>query len=379
MRQLIVSTSPAQPRRRIRSAARRIGAAALLCTVVLVASPAPARAAVTANPVVTGLATPTAFTFAPGGTIFYVEKNTGEIRTYDPASDVDQLFATISGVDGSGERGMLGIALHPDYPARPFVYVYATRMSGGSLKNQIVRLTDSSGSGTDARTIFSAPAASHPYHNGGRILFGPDRMLYAIVGDGHRAANSQDLTDPRGKILRMTPLGKVPPDNPLPHSRIFAYGIRNSFGFAFDPMTGTLWETDNGPGCNDELNAIPRGGKNYGWGPRQSCGSLPAPRDTNNSGPKPRIRPELWFTTTIGITGMTFCNGCGLSGFDGDVFFGDVNDGQIRRVPLNVDRTTVSGTGTVVLDTGSVLSMETGPDGAIYYSDFSGIYTLVAS
>jgi glucose/arabinose dehydrogenase len=374
-----MARSPAQPHRRIRAAAGRIASAALLGAALLVAFPAPAQAAVTASPVVTGLDEPTAFTFAPGGKIFYVEKSTGEIRTFNPASDVDHLFATIPGVQADGERGMLGIALHPGYPTRPFVYVYVTRTSRGSVKNQILRLTDRRGSGVDRRTIFSTPASENPYHNGGRILFGPDSMLYAIVGEGHTAANSQDLGNPRGKILRMTPLGKVPADNPIRHSKIFAFGIRNSFGFAFDPMTDKLWETENGPSCNDELNYIPRGSKNYGWGPRESCGSLPAPRDTNNSGPKPRIQPELWFTSTIGITGMTFCNGCGLSGFEGDVFFGDVNNGQIRRVPLNVDRTTVSGTGTVVLDTGSVLSMETGPDGAIYFSDFSGIYTLVSS
>jgi glucose/arabinose dehydrogenase len=339
-----------------------------------------ARAGVTADPVATGLDSPTAFTFAPGGTIFYVEKTTGQIRTYNPTTEVDHLFATIGGVDGSGERGMLGIALHPGFPTRPFVYVYATKMSHGTLKNQILRLTDSSGSGTDRRTIFSTPASENPYHNGGRILFGPDGMLYAIVGEGHTAANSQDRSNPRGKILRMTPLGKVPSDNPFRRrSKIFVYGIRNSFGFAFDPLTDKLWETENGPSCNDELNYIPRGGKNYGWGPRQSCGSLPSPRDTNNSGPKPRIQPELWFGSTIGITGMTFCDGCGLDGFEGDIFFGDVNQGQIRRVPLNGDRTTVSGTGTVVLDTGNVLSMETGPDGAIYYSDFAGIFKLVSS
>ena len=175
----------------------------------------------------------------------------------------------------------------------------------------------------------------------------------------------------------MTPQGDRPADNPIPHSKIFAYGIRNSFGFDFDPVTGELWETENGPECNDELNHIPVGGKNYGWGPRENCGGLTAPKDTNNSGPRPRILPELWFTTTIGITGMTFCDGCGLTGSEGDVFFGDINNGQIRRVPLDAGRDTVAGVGSVVFDTGNVASVETGPDGGIYFSDFSGIYRLV--
>src|SRR6186997_1850311 len=90
-----------------------------------------------ADPVATGLDKPVAFTFAPDGRIFYMEKTTGEIRIYNPVTDHDGLFYDMPGVNGDGERGMLGIALHPSFPAKPFVYVYATRMSRGSLKNQI--------------------------------------------------------------------------------------------------------------------------------------------------------------------------------------------------------------------------------------------------
>jgi glucose/arabinose dehydrogenase len=340
------------------------------------APPAAARVTFSAHPVATGLNEPVAFTFAPDGRIFYVEKSTGEIRIYNPVTDHDGLFYDMPGVNGDGERGMLGIALHPSYPAKPFVYVYATRTSGGVLKNQILRLTNVHGSGQHRRQIFSTAASSNPYHNGGRIEFGPDGKLYAIVGDGHTASNAQHLSNPRGKILRMTARGDRPADNPIAHSKIFAFGIRNSFGFDFDPVTGDLWETENGPECNDEVNYIPNGGKNYGWGPKENCGGLAAPRDTNNSGPRPRVMPELWFTSTIGITGMTFCDGCGLTGSEGDLFFGDVNNGQIRRVPLSAGRDTVSGPGSVVFGTGNVLSVETGPGGSIYFSDFSGIYRL---
>ena len=362
----------------VRHAVTRV-VALILATVAwpaVGAQPAVAGVTFSADPIVTGLDAPIAFTFAPNGRIFYVEKTTGEIRIYNPATDHDALFYAMPGVVGDGERGMLGIALHPAYPSRPFVYVYATRMTDGSRKNQILRLTNASGNGRDRRTIFSTPASSVPYHNGGRIAFGPDNELYAIVGDAHAAANAQDLSDPRGKILRMTPLGKRPSDNPLPRSKVFAYGIRNSFGFAFDPVTDELWETENGPSCNDELNHIAIGGRNYGWGPRQECGSLPAPRDTNNSGPRPRIQPELWYEEPVAVTGVTFCDGCGLTGSEGDLFLGDNNFGQIRRIPLDAGRDTVDGIGSIVFDGGNVLSLETGPDGGIYFSDFSGIYRL---
>jgi glucose/arabinose dehydrogenase len=204
-------------------------------------------------------------------------------------------------------------------------------------------------------------------------------MLYAIVGDGHDSANSQDLSgNLRGKILRIRPDGKVPANNPIGGSRIYAFGIRNSFGFAFDPQTDALWETENGPGCNDELNRI-RSGGNFGWGPNESCGSQPAPRDTNDSGPQPRLMPATYFGEPIGITGIAFCDGCGLGGsVEGDLFFGCVNDGQLRRASLNGQRTDVAGSPATVLGSpnGAIYSMEAAPDGRIYFSDPRGIYRL---
>ena len=147
----------------------------------------------------------------------------------------------------------------------------------------------------------------------------------------------------------MTPSGGVPSDNPIAGSRVFAFGIRNSFGFTFDPQTDSLWETENGPECNDEINLI-AGGGNFGWGPNENCGGN-APGNTNNSGPTPRRLPKLWFEGTIGITGDAFCDGCGLgSQVDGQLFFGDVNTGVLRRVALNAARDDVSGSAIDVLD-----------------------------
>jgi glucose/arabinose dehydrogenase len=270
-------------------------------TIALLVGAAPAWG-VEARQVAGGLDQPVAFTFDPDGRIWYVEKASGQIRILDPQADSDALFATVPGVNGDGERGMLGIALHPDYPDTPSVYVYATRTDDGELRNQILRYADDDGSGADRTVIFSSPASSSPYHNGGRILFGPDGMLYAIVGDGHDASNAQDRSDnDRGKIIRIDPDGDVPSTNPF-GDRIWAFGIRNSFGFAFDPRTGALWETENGPACNDEVNRIRRGG-NYGWGPSADCGGS-SPGNTNDDGPG-AIRPKMFYADPIGITGAT--------------------------------------------------------------------------
>jgi glucose/arabinose dehydrogenase len=203
-------------------------------------------------------------------------------------------------------------------------------------------------------------------------------MLYAIVGDGHDSANAQDTTDnDRGKILRMTPRGDAPKTNPIAGSRIWAYGIRNSFGFAFDPQTGDLWETENGPECNDELNPIIEG-ENYGWGPNETC-SGQSPENTNQDGPDP-VLPELWYTPTIAPTGIAFCERCGLGvKTNGALLFGAANTGDVRRVTLNASRSHVTGQKVVYTHPESVLSIEVAPDGTIYFSDFGAIYRLVKS
>ncbi len=339
-------------------------------------SDANAGSGIVALRVVGGLRGPAAFTFLKDGRIVYLERGTGQIHIYNPKTQANGRFFTVPGVNGEAERGALGVAVSPDWPDPRALYIYVTRSTGRGLANQIVKVTRS-GSQARMRVLVSQPASSSPYHNGGRILFGPDRMLYAIVGDGHDSANSQDLTgNLRGKILRMTPSGGVPSDNPIAGSRIFASGIRNSYGFTFDPNTGRLWETENGPGCNDEINLIVGGG-NFGWGPSESC-SGDSPGNTNNSGPAPRRLPKLWFVATIGITGATFCDGCGLGAqVEGDLFFGDVNTGVLRRVGLNAARDDVSGSAVDVLDSpGGIYSMEIAPNGRLYFSDAQAIYRL---
>lgn len=346
----------------------------------LVALPASAGGGgVRAARVAGGLNGSAAFTFTPKGAIVYLERGTGEVRFLNPKTDFDRRFFDIKGVNGDGERGALGVALHPNWPRKPFVYVFVTRSMNGNLRNQIVRIRERNGRGAGLTTIMSSPASSSPYHNGGRIAFGPDGKLYAIVGDGHSAGNAQDLTgNLRGKILRMNPDGSVPGTNPTiggKRTRIFAYGIRNSFGFAFDPMTGDLWETENGPECNDEINLVRRG-DNYAWGSSQSC------PDTNQDGPAPRRLPEFNFSSTIGITGAAFCDGCGLPGRQGDLLFGACCDGGLlRRVVLDAARDDVASGPFTMLTApgGSILSMEVAPNGSIYFSDSNSIYRLRAA
>jgi aldose sugar dehydrogenase len=331
--------------------------------------------AIGATLLVTGLNFPATFTFAPDGRIFYAERYTGQIRIYDPSNGSNTLFFTIPNISTQGEQGLLGLTLHPSYPDRPFVYAYATR-TVPSLQNQIIVIRDAGGTGRKPKIIWAGDTVAGSYHDGGRIEFGPDGQLYAIVGEGHDSSNAQDLTNDAGKILRMTPQGAIPPDNPFPGSRIWVYGVRNSYGFNFDPLTDNLWETENGPECNDELNFISKGA-NDGWGPSETCSTPPPPpQNTNQDGPSP-VLPKWWFPSTIAPVGMAFCVGCGIGTAEGAFFFGAFNDSKVRQVTLSADRLTITAVDIVYTHSGFPLSMERGPDGSVYFSDASGIWKLI--
>jgi glucose/arabinose dehydrogenase len=338
-------------------------------------SQAAASPRITAKRVATGLAFPAAFTFANNGRIFYGERFSGWVRVLDPKTHRNRRFFRIPRISGDGEEGLLGIALAPGYPDPGYVYVFATRAVHGSKINQIIRITSRNGKGVSMRVIFQSNTQSGSYHDGGHIAFGPDGMLYTVIGESHRAGYSQNLTASGGKVLRMTPTGAVPQGNPM-GSRVYAYGIRNSFGFDFDPSTGAMWESENGPSCNDELNRIVSGG-NYGWGSHETCETPPrAPRNTNQDGPNP-ILPLRWYSPTIAPTGLAFCKRCGLgTASEGTLFFGAYNSGSIRRVQLTSDRTGVASQAIVYHHGSGILSMETAPGGRLYFSDGESIFRL---
>jgi glucose/arabinose dehydrogenase len=355
---------------------RRMGIVAavvpLLVAGLVGTTPVPAIAAtgVRAVRVASNLANPVGFTFTPTGRLVYVERNTGWLRFRNLQTGIDHRVHRVSNVNFDGERGALGVAVHPGWPTQPFVYVFVTRNTSVGLRNQVLRIKVQNGR-VGVRKLLSVAAGPASNHNGGRILFGPDKRLYVVIGDNAVSANSQDRTaNLRGKILRVNPDGSIPSNNPF-GKRIWAYGIRNSIGFAFDPRNGRLWESENGPSCNDEINRIVRGG-NHGWGPSESC------PNTNNSGPTPRILPKYTFVSPVGLTGLAFCDACGLgASFDGDLLVGAVNDGRIRRFDLNATRVGFDAGPLLVLDRpGPVLSLEVGPNGRIYFSDFGAIYRL---
>jgi glucose/arabinose dehydrogenase len=334
-------------------------------------SQAPGIQAFSAVPVVTGLDFPAAFTFGLDGRIFYGERLTGEIRIYNPANGSDTSLVTIPNLQNQGEGGLLGLALLPR-STHLVLFAYATRLINGTPTNQIIRIA------TNLTVIFSSNTPSQLNHNGGRVMFGPDDQLNAVIGDAQNPANSQDLAQNAGKVLRMTSSGGVPADNPFPGNFAWSYGHRNSYGFTFDPLTGRLWQTENGPECNDEINLVAKG-QNYAWGPHETCATPPPPpANTNQDGPNP-VLPLAWFTPTTAPTGAAFCVGCGIPSAEGAMFLGTYNTGQITQVVLDASRTNIASMQVVYTHPRPILSVERGPDRAVYFSDTQGIYKLVGT
>jgi glucose/arabinose dehydrogenase len=307
---------------------------------------------------------PAAFDFTPNGKVlFYVERFSGEIHKLNLENRRNSRWGRVRGVGGSGEEGALGLALDPGWSRgkrERWVYVYVS-----GPRNRIVRLRR--GPGGLARKEL-VEFRSSQFHNGGVIDFGPDNMLYAVTGDTQRPALAQRKRSPLGKVLRMRQNGRRAPGNPF-RGRAFSYGHRNSYGFGFDPDTGRLWQTENGPECDDEINLIVKG-ENYGWGGASRCPG------TSESGPSP-TQPKRRYNPVIAPTGLTFCRGCGLGpASEGDLFHGDFNTGRIHRYDLNASRNDINNE-TIVLNSGSgILGMRAAPNGRIFFSEAGGIFRL---
>jgi glucose/arabinose dehydrogenase len=205
----------------------------------------------------TGLDAPWSIVFLSDGTALVSERDSDRILELDEAGGAREV-GVVGGVTGSGEGGLLGLAVDED----DSLYAYSTGADGNRIQRFDLDGEPGSLSLGEPETILGGiPSAS--YHDGGRIAFGPDGMLYATAGDAGGRSNAQDPESLAGKILRMTPDGAVPADNPFPDSFVYSLGHRNPQGIAW-AEDGTFFATEFGQDTWDELNII-EPGKNYGW------------------------------------------------------------------------------------------------------------------
>lgn len=321
---------------------------------------------------------PVAIDFAPDGRIFYTEKATGRVRIIKNGTLLPDPFVTVSVVNNS-ERGLLGIALHPNFTSNGHVYVFYTRagnVAAGAEANRVARFTASGDVAAPGETIIiDLPVSAAGNHNGGNIRFGPDGKLYITIGELADPDTAQDVGELQGKILRLNDDGSVPADNPMAGSEVYAYGLRNSFDFAFDPVSGEIFATENGPNANDELNRILAGG-NYGW--PEVHGFADNAAENSFAATTPNYHDPLFaMTPTTSPTGIDFAPD-NLIGAANLMYYGEYNTGRVWRVVLNDARDAItSRTQLPIGPYGAVIDVAFAPDGRMYVLTTTEIWRIV--
>ena len=300
-------------RRRTLLKAGAAGVPASLC-VLVAAAPGEAAAAPTVSRVLARhLQVPWGVAFLPNGNALVGDRDSGRVHEVSRrgGSTLVGRVRVNSQRQEHGEGGLLGLALSPRYATDGWLYAYITTASD----NRIIRMRHGSGLGRPQVVLAGIPMALH--HNGGRLAFGPDGMLYASTGDASDSGLAQRRSSLAGKILRLTPDGDVPRGNPF-GSPVWSYGHRNVEGLAFDGR-GRLWATELGADDLDELNLIRRG-LNYGW-----------PRTEGPDGPGGFHDPVTTWSTSR-------CSPSGVAILGGRAYVGALRGRSLYSVRLNGPR-----------------------------------------
>jgi glucose/arabinose dehydrogenase len=269
---------------------------------------------ITTRVIATGLQIPWGLAFLPDGKALVSERASGRLLAITASGQVEEVQRLPS--KSIGEGGLLGIALSPNYATDEWVYAYYSTQTD----NRVVRFHLKQAPQT---ILTGIPVSTN--HNGGRIAFGPDGMLYAGTGDATIRTNSQNLASLGGKILRMKPDGGIPTDNPFPGSLVYSYGHRNVQGLAWN-MQGQLYASEFGQNTFDEVNHITPVG-NYGW------------PDVEGQGNNPRfLNPVTTFTTAeASPSGAAFLKHGAIPQWEGTLFVAALRGQRLWHLTLNAD------------------------------------------
>lgn len=316
-----------------------------------------------AETVVSGLEVPWGIAFLPGGD-WLVSERAGRVRLVRDG----KLVATVLTLDVApgAEGGLLGIAASPGFDQDGLFYVYTTVLVGGARTNRVVRyrLDDARRTATLDRVVLdNLPGAE--FHDGGRLRFGPDGMLYVGTGDARAPDVAQSKESLGGKILRVTPEGTAPPDNPFAPSPIFLLGLRNPQ--AFDWLDkGTLVVVDHGPSGelgrtgHDEVS-LARAGDNLGWPKISGCEAAPG-----------KVTPRVTWEEAVPPGGAAIYTGTAIPEWRGSLLIGTLRSKHLHRVELDPDdprrarRHEVYFQGDPPMGFGRLRETIMGPDGELY-------------
>jgi len=299
---------------------------------------------------------PWSIAWTSDGTIFFTERS-GNLRVIQDGVVLDKpiLSLDVGGVEG----GLLGIALDPNYSENHFIYLYYTYNDFISTKNKVVRYVESNLSLSEDKVLIENIPGG-PFHDGGRIKFGPDGKLYITTGDSGNADLSQDKNSVAGKILRINSDGSIPEDNPFSDSTIFSYGHRNPQGLDWDEF-GNLVATEHGPSgwhgvAHDEINVIVPG-ENYGWpdiiGSETMDGLVTPILNTGD---------DTWAPS-----GAEFYDGDKIPQWTGKYFVATLRGNHLHMIDFDLEKNKVKSNKKLFDgDFGRLRDVATGPDGYLY-------------
>jgi len=291
----------------------------------------------------TGLEAPWGATFLPDGDALVTERDTGRLLRVTPDGQTEEVQRIPEG--GSGEGGLLGVALSPDYERDEFVYVYYTT----GEDNRVGRFK----LGEAPEPILTGIPVN-TYHDGGGLAFGPDGMLYVTTGDAGDAATAQDKGSLSGKVLRLAPDGGIPEDNPFPENPVYSYGHRNVQGLAWDE-SGQLFVSEFGENQYDEVNRIEAGG-NYGWPEVEGAGGEPE-----------FIDPVQTFATSeASPSGAAIPKDSAIPQWDGDFFMAALRGARLWRLDLDSDGDVTGKEALLDGDYGRLRNTVQAPDGSLW-------------
>ena len=278
--------------------------------------------------------------WGPDDHIWFTERE-GKVSKMDPSNGTIAFSSTINEVATSGEGGLLGMALDPDFLSNGFLYIVYNYNGGSGYREKLVRYTFVNNAITNPTTVIdNIPAAS--IHNGSRIRVvneGGGAKIYFTTGDAANASTAQDINSRNGKVLRLNRDGSVPADNPIAGNPLWSYGHRNPQGLIF--VNNKIYESEHGPDIEDEVNIIEKG-RNYGWpnvnGP---CNAGEATFCTANN-----VKEPIWSSGggTIAVCGIEHYNGDKIPEWKNSILMTTLKDASLRQLKLSADGNSVVST-----------------------------------